>query len=247
MEKKKMTNKKKFWIGMSSLAAVGVITATVAYFSSWHVFQPDTLKSLGYSVSATKLLDPTAVNNVLENKDVDAKVKVKNEEGDPILARITYYWKKSGDESVGPGTAFELNNAETDLKKAGWNFEFFDNKFLFNSTDKSYYYQGTIGSGEEVQHLSRISYTSGEEYGNNKEYTTDSGRTWESEVVGTANGEKQTYYLGKSVDGELTVIVETIQATDKDNAALTVPESATAENLKGYWKELGKENPGGGM
>ena len=71
MEKKKMTNKKKFWIGMSSLAAVGVITATVAYFSSWHVFQPDTLKSLGYSVSATKLLDPTAVNNVLENKDVD--------------------------------------------------------------------------------------------------------------------------------------------------------------------------------
>ena len=53
--------------------------------------------------------------------------------------------------------------------------------------------------------------------------------------------------MGKSVDGELTVIVETIQATDKDNAALTVPESATAENLKGYWKELGKENPGGGM
>ena len=67
------------------------------------------------------------------------------------------------------------------------------------------------------------------------------------EIAETVNGEKQTYYLGKSVDGELTVIVETIQATDKDNAALTVPESATAENLKGYWKELGKENPGGGM
>lgn len=35
--KKHMSNKKKFWVGMSALAAVGAITATVAYFQSIHM------------------------------------------------------------------------------------------------------------------------------------------------------------------------------------------------------------------
>lgn len=255
MEKKKMTNKKKFWIGMSSLAAVGIITATVAYFSSVHVFQHDTLKSLGYSVSATKLLDPAEVNNVLENKDVDAKVKVKNEGGDPILSRVTYYWKNGTDESAGPSNAFELNNEGTELKAAGWNFSFVNgDKFLCDNGDggsNSYYYKGTIGSGIEVQHLDKISYSGADTNGDITEYTTDSGTNWASEVVGTADGEKQTYYFGNSITGYLTVVVETIQATEANGAALDsdIVSGADVATLKGYWAALGKGTPAapGGM
>ncbi|MGN1043875.1 MAG: hypothetical protein ACI4PR_03635 [Acutalibacteraceae bacterium] len=242
MEKKKMTNKKKFWIGMSSLAAIGAITATVAYFSSVHVFNPDTLKSLGYSVSATKLLDSAAIQDMSSDRKVNADVMVKNEGNGPILARITYYWQSTlTDEAA----AIELDN--NDLTDKGWTFN--ANSSFLKGSDKSYYYKGIIGEGLEVQHLDEISYSGSKNYGGDTKYTTNNGSTWVDEVVGTVNGEKKTYYFGESKTGYLTVVVETVQATDASGAALTVPESATAETLRGYWTNLGKSTPAtpGGM
>lgn len=230
---------------MSSLAAIGAITATVAYFSSEHKFNPDALKSLGYSVSATKLLDSEAIQDMSSDRSVNADVKVENTGDGPILTRITYYWQKSLSDTP---TAIELNNENTELKVAGWNFSFVDgNKFVCDNGvggSNSYYYKGIIGNGSTVQHLDEISYSGAGIYSSSTEYTTnDDGSGWASEVAGTLKGERQKYSFGSSTAGYLTVVVETIQATEANGAALTLPESATAETLKGYWNNLGKGNP----
>lgn len=252
MEKKKMTNKKKFWIGMSSLAAVGIITATVAYFSSVHVFENDTLKSLGYGVKVTKLLDSGAIQDMASDRRVNADVTVENTGDGPILTRITYYWQNNLSDMP---TAIDLGSNY--LTNNGWTFTVTGANFV-KGNDNSYYYKGIIEKNGTVQHLDEISYSGAESYSGSTKYTDKSNPTteedWKSvdELVSSSKGERQTYSFGSPTEGYLTVVVETIQATKADGAALNsedINAGSSADSVANLWHNLGKGNPvipGGG-
>lgn len=240
MEKKKMTNKKKFWIGMSSLAAIGVITATVAYFYTDHTFKTDTIESPDYRVTATKLLDAEAAKSMYDGKTLDADVTIKNEGSVPVLAKITYYWK---DLAGGNSEAVEL----ADLADMGWNFNLDSTngeKFLYDSG--SYYYAGTLGKDDNVKHLDSIEYKNKVETVKKIYYKAgenESGTAFENEIPSEDADKvvKEEYsYIAGSSGGELTVKVETIQATDAKGDLLDVPSNVESATLIGYWNNLGK-------
>ena len=225
MEKKKMTNKKKFWIGMASLAAVGIITTTVAYFTAQHTFQPDILKGLGYNVTFTKLLDSDAVKKMVDGQVLNADVTVANNDETPILARITYKWTGPYKNAEG-GELQTVRDATVkleDLQSLGFGFSFVDNNNFEYGNDGKYYYKGIIKNGSTVQHLDEISYSSASDYSISTKYTDKSNPgelDWSNEIVSSKKGEQATYTIG-SVEGTLTVVVETFQATNRDGVFLT--------------------------
>lgn len=252
MEKKKMTNKKKFWIGMSSLAAIGVITATVAYFWSTHTFDSDTIKSLGYSVYATKVLDTTAAKNMISGQTLDADVKVANKGATPILARITYTWK-DGSETYKDGKAIKIDGEDASLKDLGFTFTLDkDSGSEFEYADGVYYYKGKIetsGEGDthapnECTHLKSITYNDvvGTEGDDHEGTLTDPAKTPDGESIANS---KQITYTVDGASGELTVKVETIQATKSDGTELNGNDLTTAVKVANAWGTLtGKTEPG---
>lgn len=229
MEKKKMTNKKKFWIGMSSLAAVGVITATVAYFSSTHEFLPDTLKTKNYNVTTEKLLDTAEAQKMTPNKALNAEVKVTNNGDIPILARITYYWTgdiamldSDGEIRTGTTENTAINLGSNSLKGLGWNFDVTNNFECGKDSDGNdvYYYKGVIAGEGVAQHLKSITYKGQGGVKTDDYSTTTDGTNWSKTIAEGASlkGEKYEYTL--SNNATLKVKVETIQATDEDGNVL---------------------------
>ena len=221
-----MTNKKKFWIGMSSLAAIGAITATVAYFSSVHVFQPNNFATDSYNVTATKVLDTGAAGKMVPNEKLDATVSVKNEGNIGVLSRITYYFESDLLDGSGP-----LACSLDELNALGWYFDVDNSNTFIKGTDKSYYYKGIIDKGTTVNHLTGITYKSTGTNAESSGVETDKG----------SNTKTITYSISDRL--KMTVVIETIQATTDKGVDLTVPESATAETLKDYWTALNKGTP----
>lgn len=250
MEKKKMTNKKKFWIGMSSLAAVGVIAATVAYFGSRTGFNPDKLKALGYSVTAQKLLDTESAKNMYNGKQIDADVTVENNGDMPVLTRITYNLEdKDASTSV---YGAELTN--TTLKPLVPSFyeSVEGNKFGYLAAREGkgevgcYYYKGMLNKDGIAKHLKTLALTGYDDTNSNSTFSVQkTDGQWTSENIGSITekkGEKSVYtYSG--LNKELQVVVETIQATDKDGALLTEDNlkdngEITAEKVRDAWDNL---------
>lgn len=243
MEKKKMTNKKKFWIGMSSLAAVGIITATVAYFISQHTFEPDNLKSLGYNVTFTKLLDSYAVQKMVGGQELNADVTVANNGETPILARITYKWTGlyRNDEV---GELQQVTEEPVKLEKLqdlGFEFGFDANNNFEYGSDNKYYYKGIIENGNTVKHIDTIKYNAGswESVVKYTDQSNPSASDWSDEIASSKKGEQATY-IG-SDEGTLTVVVETVQATNGDGVFLTEDslkngsDKITAAGVKNAW------------
>lgn len=246
--KKQMSNKKKFWIGMSSLAAIGIITATIAYFQASHNFENNFVAS-SYNVTIKQILDQNAASKVSPGQEIEATVSVKNEGTGPILARIKYVpgtmkdgtidWKT--DEKSGNEIGLDLS----ELKKEGWKADFDENNFE-KGTDGYYYYKGSIANGTTVTHLNSITLLEGEnDYKKSEQYLEKKGsENWvnkpenEEMPYGSSYGEKATITSSEKTPIYMKAVVETIQATKKDGTELIMGDTPSATNIQGAWTTL---------
>lgn len=236
MEKKKMTNKKKFWIGMSSLAAIGAITATVAYFTSSHSFNKDTLKSLGYSVTAQKLLDSEAAKKMYKDQILDAQVSVTNNEDMPVLTRITYNLTDNSGETPTTMSGVELTNENLKPLVPEFYSEAEGNKFGYNESDGYYYYQGILTKSATAKHLKSLSLTGWDENNSSQafKYKNADGEWVDKKPSGNILGEQSTHtYSG--LNKELQVIIETTQATDFKGNVLSADRLTSASAVADAW------------
>ena len=247
--KKHMSNKKKFWVGMSALAAVGVLTATVAYFQSSHLYDPNSYKTRGYSVETQNIIDEGTAATLYSGQTVNTDVTVENKGEVPILTRISYF--DAAEEIKDNETPIGVNLSTYPTTNVPYEFnlaESAENKFLYNETDGCYYYKGILdtASGEgvkKVQHLDSVTCSSDRGYMAEEvshEFLQEDG-SWGDNTAGRGS-KKTTLFTGK--DFSMKVVIETIQATGADGEPL---DSATVSNanataLKGYWTALSTNN-----
>lgn len=233
--KKQMSNKKKFWIGMSSLAAIGIITATIAYFQASHEFKNEFVAS-SYNVTIQQILDKDAASKMFPGQTVGADVSVKNNANSPILARVKYVpgemnengeieWSENKTVSLDSlGDAWTASYSETFSRAS-------ENPDTNNKDDGYYYYKGVLGEGKEAHHLESLTLKS-TIY--NKDGKTEyyNGKDWIQEE--TKKGERKTV----GTDGALVyfkAVVETIQATKVDGSELTINSANEAQTA---WTDL---------
>lgn len=237
--KKHMSNKKKFWVGMSALAAVGAITATVAYFSSVHEFNKDTFSTHEYSISTQKVLDEDAISKMVPNKSTAVQVSATNEGSVPALARVTYQTRPLTNKGTPWGN--DTTTGFTDVK-----LEEIENwKFTLNagtkfeqsgdSNDKAYYLTKVLTAKDTPDamaiHLTNVTYT-----GNGTKGTTTTD-TKSSENTPTLKTYINKYTVGQ--DGiELKVKIETIQATNEHGATLTNDDLGTGAKVRTAWEAI---------
>lgn len=249
--KKQMSNKKKFWVGMSALAAVGIITATVAYFQSIHPYDPNSYQTRDYSVETQNIIDEGTAATLYSGQTVNTDVTVENKGEVPILTRIAYY---DSNKAVSEGNTAKGENLSTSYPTNDVPYKFnlvagAEDKFLYNDTDGCYYYKGILdtASGEgvkKVQHLDSVTCNSANadfNYSGSHEFLQGDD-TWGAGSAG--RGSRQvTEFTGK--DFSMKVVIETVQATDADGNPLgnDVVSGANAATLKGYWKDVGLEAP----
>lgn len=244
--KKQMSNKKKFWVGMSALAAVGVITATVAYFTTSHEFN-NSYKNGGYSVEVRDIINEQEADKMYPGQTINTDVTVDNTGATPLLTRISYIDMENPD-SNGKGIELSQYPTATTLLKltAGGNGS---NKFVYNSTDGCYYYQGVLtNTTDPVQHLDSVTYQGNAISGTDAEYVTDYKTAKDADTWG--DGEGLDYTFGTRNTANFNSVerqyifqakVETVQATDENGDLLTDGDlaSKTADELKGYWTNMG--------
>lgn len=251
--KKPMSNKKKFWVGMSALAAVGAITATVAYFSSRDVFQNE-YSNKSYSVQVQDVIDKEKAKAMTPGETVNTDVTVKNLGATPIITRIKYIragYNSDTDEITWPED--NAKGAELPSEAADGNYELYTllnaDKFLYNDTDGYYYCNQILNTNGQIQHLDKFTYdvSLGGENGEPSITSQYPSEVVENNIPSKWAEDGQYKQYGtqkittyKQFPSGLKAIVETIQATDKDGNDLTIQSGATAANLADYWKALGK-------
>lgn len=270
MEKKKMTNKKKFWIGMSSLAAVGVITATVAYFSSQHRYS-NQFKNQEYKVTTTQVFDRESAQSMVPGQIESLDINVTNKGDTPVLARIKYVslsddelkaknWDTDKDGFVEqtelPINAFDdytgINIQGTfggmygedfqGIVAEGTNFE--------KGDDGYYYYKGILRKNGEAHHLGGIKLlangTLSHATGDTPEYNTDGSENWIEDKGGVSNSTIKKYRI-TSTSGTATcnlfAVIETIQATNETGAELEASNLTDVTSVATAWSAL--TNPQG--
>lgn len=228
--KKHMSNKKKFWVGMAALAAVGVITTTVAWFTSSHQFT-NKFNVAKTGIIVTQLLDRTKALKMVPGRKENLDIKVKNTSTEePMLARIKYVHVDENTTEANLGTNLAQ---EVGLDVEGFEQDYLftavdGNKFTYNSADGWYYYVGVIPAGSEVQHLDYVTLsTDFVGLGNNKystttveNPTTDNDWTdWTGAPLDNIKGFRSTL---NSVDyvSNIAAVVETTQATYSDGTTL---------------------------
>lgn len=257
--KKHMSNKKKFWVGMSALAAVGAITATVAYFQSSHQFVNE-FHTPRYSIVTQELFDKEAAANVYPGETVEADVSVTNTGDMPVLVRIKYIEKDTeayGDKGY-PEDVVSLASAKginLNTLSDGWTVNYdSNNNFEFVELDGCYYYKGILkGSGggkigpENIAaHIDSLQIVSTYNSTSDSYDYRDSNNKW-STATGTGTRESNT---GENIttsqndsaleDVNVKVVVETIQATNKLGNELTGMD--TAGRVQGAWATLESAN-----
>ncbi len=254
--KKQISDKKKFGLAAIACAMIGLIAATMAYFSSSHSFT-NKFSAAKYSVETYDLIDSEKFLNMWPRQVIDASVKVKNTGDVPILARIRYPVKYSEDSLPDPFTIEEAERiAPADLR--GFCYiegKFASNKFLYNKSDGKFYYQGVITKDDgEIQHIK--GFMIGESYNYISTYYLQSSDT--SEPWNDDSKWKKENNNDKSIDKNLGtsrelgcwprsyyrlgVYIETIQATNKTGNLLSATEVANLDvaGLKELWTNLGK-------
>lgn len=253
--KKPMSNKKKFWVGMSALAAVGAITATVAYFSSSDQFTNE-YSNKSYSVQVQDVIDTEKAKTMTPGETVNTDVTVKNLGKTPIITRIKYIragYNADTDEITWPEGGASATGVELPSTTAGGNYELYTllntDKFLYNETDGYYYCKQILDENASLQHLDKFTYDNsvGKNGGGSKttsQYPSEVGEnnipsTWAEDGQYKQYGTQKTTTYKQFPSGVMAVI-ETIQATDKDGNDLTIQGEVTAANLADYWKALGK-------
>lgn len=235
--KKQMSNKKKFWIGMSSLAAIGIITATIAYFQASHEFKNEFVAS-SYNVTIQQIFDKEAASRMFPGQTVEADVSVKNNATSPILARVKYVpgivedgnikWSENETVSLDNlGDAWTASYSETFSRVS-------ENPDTNNKDDGYYYYTGVLGEGEEAHHLKSLTLKSTiynkdgkTEYYNGEDWIQEETKKGERKTVGT--GDALVYFKA---------VVETIQATNKDGTELIMGDTPSAKDIQGAWTTL---------
>lgn len=248
--KKQMSNKKKFWVGMSALAAVGVITATVAYFTTWHSFY-NPFKIAKTSVTISELYDTEAASHVVPGETIPADVSIYNNSTDtvPIMARIKYVQKTDGKD---------FNNWSSDdfVEATGLNLTtYFGDSSLWQANfskdggskfeqvpgaaaDGFYYYKGVINPGETVHHLESLTLktTATPTNTSTENYTEGTGWSTGDGLLGNGvSGARKTEKTVDTYDGEIYVYVETTQATDGEGNMLTSADINSAGAAKEAW------------
>lgn len=240
-----MKRKKFFWPSMMSLAALGLIIATVAYFSSSHIFT-DLFKTVEYRIETRSMVDADKAANMWPGQTLDSKLFVKNTGECPVLVRIRYL-SATGDseEALKQNLDRQVENKEIkDVKginlsngvtsegsyvTAKYTFGLSDSYvLLYNSGDGCYYYKGILNPGGEIQHMDTVtlSYAFKNSATNENLYTESSGEAYfdENYTRVTKESENQVYeglYASTSGNGASNPImvrayVETLQAIDKD-------------------------------
>ena len=251
--KREIPRQKGFWIGIGACALVGLIAATIAYFSSSHMFENNFKSSFNHSIELYDLVDADKAMNMWPGETIGTHVIIKNT-GDPVLARVKYFvLGVDYDEEVSSSEEFPIDEAK---KMTGWDLEhapggfmdpvFDSNKFLFTESDNTYYYQGIIPSNTEVQHLKQISFgeTSDSEdfsylnpsYTGSTPWEDDSNWSY-SNGAGYGTMREFSNSPRRSILG---VYIETIPATNPDGSSLDADTVAKADVdiLKGYWDAL---------
>ena len=245
--KKHMSNKKKFWLGMGALAAVGVITATVAYFNSAHQFI-NPYKTRDYSVETKNIIDVETANSMYSGQTVNTDITVENKGEIPILTRITYV-NPTSQTKIGE----DLSTYPTDKVPYAFNLVAgAEGKFLYNNVDGCYYYKGILADKnsesetdeKSVQHLDSVTCTAehADTHKTDGELYLQGDGSW-SENSARNGSKKTTVFTGQ--DFELSVIIETVQATDKKGEPLKSDEviEQDADGLRKYWTEMSIKSP----
>ena len=227
--KKQMSNKKKFWVGMSALAAVGAITATVAWFTASKDFSPE-YTATGYSVSFQDVFDPENKNNLHPGQTIKEEIGATNNKDNPVLIKVTY-------DKVGAfGIDIEKDIAPLSATIDKENFE--------RGTDGSYYYKKPLAKGQTATHLKAITLAS--TFGSSGDMVTETtadtinGTNWVTKEPGQpgqadAIGNQYTYSTNDT-NFQITAKIETIQATKPDGTSLG--ELGSAEAVKTAWDQL---------
>ena len=232
--KKQMSNKKKFWVGMSALAAVGIITTTVAWFTSSHQFT-NKFNIAKTGVTVTQLLDRTKALKMVPGRKENLDIKVKNTSTEePMLARIKYV-------SVGKNDT-EANLSTNLAEEVGLNVEGYEQGYLFTAAKDSkfaysdpddggdgwYYYVGVIPAGTEVQHLDYVTLAtdyvgiaSNKYYTSEKENPTAEGdwTEWQGTTPNNTKGFRGTLTSEDAISN-IAAVIETTQATYSDGTIL---------------------------
>lgn len=261
--KKHMSNKKKFWLGMSALAAVGVITGTVAYFSTTNKFENNQYNTKNYTVEVRDIIDTEKSKSMMPGETVNTDVIVKNTGDIPVLTRIKYLKATEFDAQGNPTKWNEDDSVGLDLSsnsgEEGQDVYTVENsdKFLYDkgaegtTGSQGYYYCTSIlGTGAEIKHLDAFTYSGA--VGNNEDTSTETtqypSEVGENKIPSTWSGDEQykenskygtqktTTY--KQFPSGLKVIVETIQATKKDGTPLTAEDVDTLDEVQAIWKTL---------
>ena len=259
-----MNTRKFFWPSMMSIAVLGFIIATVAYFSSSHIFT-DLFKTVEYKIETRSLVDSDKAANMWPGQTLDSKLFVKNTGACPVLVRIRYL-AATGDseEALKNNLDAQVNGKEIkDVKginlsdgvtsegayvTAKYTFGLSNNfTLLYNTSDGCYYYKGILQPGKEIQHIDTVTLSYAFKNGTSNEnlYTESSGEAYfdKNYTRVTAESENQVYeglYASTSVNGASNPImirayVETIQATDKNGNYLD--STTVGDDDVGYLKD----------
>lgn len=215
--KKQMSNKKKFWVGMSALAAVGAITATVAWFTAIRDFSPE-YTAKGYSVSFQEVFDPKNNSNLHPGQTIKEEIGATNNNDNPVLIRVTY-GKIEGLEET------KNINIETDIDPLSATI---DTTNFKKGANNVYYYKKPLAKGETATHLKEITlqntFGSSEDMVTETTADTTNGTHWvqkEPDQPGQAGaiGNQFTYSTNDTIF-QINAKIETIQATKPDGTTL---------------------------
>ena len=236
--KKHMSNKKKFWVGMSALAAVGIITATVAYFQLEHSFE-NRFETQNYAVTVKQLFDQDAASKIYAGKKIDANLSVENTGRDPLLVRVKYVAGSSDGNTI-TWRDDEVGLDLSGLNNNGWAVKFAtDDNFERDNTDGYYYYKGLLDGEATASHLESLTLNAVDINGSVSYKAAKDGDEWTSEQMpyGSSFGEKATAESSAN-SVYIKAVVETIQATDANGNFLSKETVKDLPTTKTAWGVL---------
>ena len=221
-----MNTRKFFWPSMMSIAVLGFIIATVAYFSSSHIFT-DLFKTVEYKIETRSMVDADKAANMWPGQTLDSDLFVANTGGCPVLVRIRYLAATGDSEAtlknnldaqvngneikdvvgikLGDGVSYEstfvtakytFGLISTDENGDTSNLT---SSMLYNSDEGCYYYRGILQPGEEIQHIDTVTLSSSVADGVSSEdlYTKSSGEAYFDEnYTPVTEGSENQVYEG---------------------------------------------------